>query len=118
GKDNLPRKADPALLKALARARRWFGKIVPGRVHSSAEIARHEALQKGYVARLTRLAFLSPTLVEAVVDGRAPATINLQMLMTKRLTKAPIAPSITPRNRRQAEFLPTQLHSSERYSSI
>jgi ribosomal protein S3 len=41
-----------------------------GRVRSSAEIARREALQKGYVARLTRLAFLSPTIIETVAEGR------------------------------------------------
>lgn len=85
GKDDLPRKADPTLLKAVARARRWFEEIASGRVRSSAEIARREALQKGYVARLTRLAFLSPTIVEAVVEGRAPAGLNLQLLMTNRI---------------------------------
>jgi site-specific DNA recombinase len=85
GKEDLPRKADPALLKAVARARRWFEEIAAGRVRSSAEIARREGLQKGYVARLTRLAFLSPRIVETVVNGRTPVELNLQMLMTTRV---------------------------------
>src|SRR5262245_39719745 len=35
----LPRSADPALLRAVARARRWFEEIACGRIRSSAEIA-------------------------------------------------------------------------------
>jgi hypothetical protein len=56
----MQRKADPALLKAVARARHWFEEIDSDRVRS-AEVARREGLQKGYVGRLTRLASLSPT---------------------------------------------------------
>jgi site-specific DNA recombinase len=65
--DGLPRKADSAPLKAVARARRWFQEIASGKVGSTAEIARREGLQKGYVARLLRLVFISPTFVEAVM---------------------------------------------------
>src|SRR5215468_8395058 len=45
GKNDPPRSADPALLRAVARARRWFEEITSGRVPSSAEIARREGLQ-------------------------------------------------------------------------
>jgi len=83
GKDELPRKADPVLLKAVARARRWFEEMASGHVSSFAEIARREGLQKGYVARLMKLAFLSPAIVDAVVEGRSRAVPNLQMLMTR-----------------------------------
>ena len=85
GKEDMPRKADPALLKAVARGRRWFEEIASSRMRSSAELARREALQKGYVARLTRLAFLSPSIVERVIEGRTPVELNLQTLMTKRV---------------------------------
>jgi len=80
-KNDLPRSTDQALLRAVAHARRWFEQIASARVRSSAEIARRESLQKGYVARLTRLGFLSPTIVESIVEGRTPAGLNLQMLM-------------------------------------
>jgi hypothetical protein len=40
-------------------------------------------LEKGYVARLIRLGFLSPAVVEAVMEGRTPAALNLQTLMAK-----------------------------------
>jgi site-specific DNA recombinase len=59
GKDDAPGKADPTLLSAMARAQRWFEEIAAGRVKPSAEIARREGLQKGYLARLMRLAFVA-----------------------------------------------------------
>lgn len=49
-------------------------------------IARRERLAKRYVARLTKLAFIAPSIVEAVAEGRAPAGLNLQMLMDSRVT--------------------------------
>ena len=85
GKDDLPRNVDPALLKAMARTSRWFEKLARGHVRSLAEIARREKLQKGYVNRLTRLAFVAPRIVDAVARGRAPAGPSLQMLMTSRV---------------------------------
>ena len=69
GKEDAAGKADPALLRAMARAQRWFEEIAAGRVRSSAEIARREGLQKGYVARLMRLAFVAPRIVEAIAEG-------------------------------------------------
>jgi site-specific DNA recombinase len=78
-------RADPALLKAIARARCWFEEVASGRVRSLVEIARREGLPKRYVARLVRLAFVSPVIAEAVAAGRAPAGINLQMFVDGRL---------------------------------
>jgi DNA invertase Pin-like site-specific DNA recombinase len=86
GKDEIRRKVDPALLKAIARARRWFEEVASGHVPSLAAIARREHLAKRYVARLTKLAFITPSVVEAVVEGRAPAALNLQMLMDPRFS--------------------------------
>jgi site-specific DNA recombinase len=51
-------KADPALLKAVARAHRWFDDLVSGRAKSMLAIAAREAVQKHYVRQLVRLAFL------------------------------------------------------------
>ena len=39
GADVLPRKSDPVLLGAIARAHRWFGELSSGRVASLAAIA-------------------------------------------------------------------------------
>jgi site-specific DNA recombinase len=50
-------KADPALLKAIARAHRWFDDLVTAWVASMAEIGKRESLPKNYVSWLIRLAF-------------------------------------------------------------
>jgi hypothetical protein len=89
GQLQAPQQVDPALLKALARARCWFEEVVSGRVQSLVEIARREGLPKRYVTRLARLAFVSPMVAEAVAAGCAPAGINLQMLMDGRLAQPP-----------------------------
>jgi len=78
-------KPDPAMLKAFARARAWFEELSSGRVRSLAEIARREGLAKRYVTRLTKLAFVSPSFVEAIAEGSEPAATNLQMMMDGRI---------------------------------
>jgi site-specific DNA recombinase len=80
-----PRGPDPALLKAFARARGWFEELASGHVRSLVEIARREGLAKRYVTRLTKLAFVTPTLVESIVGGQVPLATNLQMLMDGRI---------------------------------
>jgi hypothetical protein len=86
---NEPRKPDPALLKAFARARGWLEELASGRVRSLVEIARRERLAKRYVARLTKLAFVSPAVVDAIAEGHVPPGINLQMLMDGRIDVPP-----------------------------
>ena len=88
-----PRKPDPALLKAFARARGWFDELASGRVRSLVEIARREGLPKRYVTRLTKLAFVSPAFVEAIAEGEVSSETNLQMLMDGRIA-LPIAGTI------------------------
>ena len=79
------RKPDPTLLKAIARARGWFEELASGRVRSLVEIARREGLAKRYVTRLAKLAFVSPAFVEAIAEGEARTSMNLQMLMDGRI---------------------------------
>jgi hypothetical protein len=80
-----PRKPDPALLKAIARARVWFDELATGRVRSLVEIARREGLPKRYVTRLAKLAFVSPMFVDAIAEGQVSPETNLQMLMDGRI---------------------------------
>jgi DNA invertase Pin-like site-specific DNA recombinase len=75
---------DLALLKAVARAHRWFDEISAGKASSLAAIASREGLAVGYVGRLIRLAFLAPEIVEAIVEGRQPTTLTAEAL-TRRI---------------------------------
>lgn len=66
----IPTRADPALLKALARAFRYQRLLDEGRYASVTEMAAAERIERGYLGSLLRLTLLAPNLVEAILDGR------------------------------------------------
>jgi hypothetical protein len=66
-------RADPALVKALARAFRYQRMLDEGRYSSITEMAEAERLDRGYMGRLLQLTLLAPDIVEAVLDGRGPS---------------------------------------------
>lgn len=82
------RKLDPALIKAVARARGWFDDLVSGRARSYDEIARREDVTRRYVGRLMPLAFLAPDIVSAIVRGTQPIDLTVETI-TKR-TELPL----------------------------
>jgi hypothetical protein len=63
-------KCDPALVKAIARGRAWFDELASGRARSLHELALRDGITRRYIRRLVDLAFLSPKLVEAILQGR------------------------------------------------
>ena len=69
-----------ALLKAISRAQSWMRDILSGKVPSFAEYAATENLAERYVRRLAILAYLSPKIVEAIVDGIAPSGLTVSRL--------------------------------------
>jgi site-specific DNA recombinase len=81
--EDLPRKVDPALLKAMARSRVWFEELAYGRVRSLADIARREGIAQRYVERLSRLALAAPRIVEAICQGRQSAELNAETLLNR-----------------------------------
>jgi len=72
--------ADLALIKAIARGRQWADDLLAGRMASVAAIARREGVLPNYVRRLTRLAFLAPRIVEAIVAGHQPPELTAKAL--------------------------------------
>lgn len=63
-------RADPALVKALARAFRYQRMLDEGRYVSISEMAVGERIERGYLGSLLRLTLLAPGIVEAILDGR------------------------------------------------
>jgi|SRR5208282_4350493 len=63
--------------------------LLAGRVESVAAIAKREGILPNYVRRLTRLAFLSPTIVEAIAAGHQPPALTAKAL-TERIELPPI----------------------------
>lgn len=74
-------RGDPALVKALARAFRWRRMLENGRYASIRELAAAEGVDRNYIGRLLSLTLLAPDLVEAILDGRAPATLDMATLL-------------------------------------
>lgn len=80
---NGPARVDQTLVKTIVRAHKWFGDLVSGRVHSMAEIASREGIDKSYVSRIITLAFLSPDIIESIIAGRQPADLTTQKLIRR-----------------------------------
>ena len=76
-------RADPALLKALARVFRWQKMLDEGRYASISEIAAAEKIERGYLGKMLQLTLLVPDAVEAIVDGRQGSEVSLPGLMAR-----------------------------------
>jgi hypothetical protein len=74
------RLADLSLIKTIARGRLWADDLLAGRMESVAAIAKREGVRSNYVRRLTRLAFLAPRIVEAIVAGQQPPALTAKAL--------------------------------------
>ena len=66
-----------ALLIAIAKARRWIKDICEGRIASIVEIAEREAQGERHIRLLAPLAFVSPRIIAAIVEGGAPADLTV-----------------------------------------
>ena len=77
---NHPARCDPALVKAIARGRAWFDELVTGRALSLQALAERDGITRRYIRRLVGLAFLSPELVEAILQGRQPVELTATRL--------------------------------------
>jgi len=73
-------RCDPALIKAIARGHTWFEELATGRVRSLQELAKRDGITRRYIRRLVGLAFLSPQLVEAILQGRQPVQLTATRL--------------------------------------
>jgi len=77
----MSRRADPAMVKALARAFRWKRMLDIGRYASISEIATAEKIDRGYAGTILWLTLLAPDIIEAILDGRQPGGMVLADLL-------------------------------------
>ena len=66
-----------ALLTAISKARGWIDDIWLGRIASFVEIAKREAQGERHIRLLAPLAFVSPRIIAAIVEGTAPADLTV-----------------------------------------
>jgi site-specific DNA recombinase len=85
GKDAAPRtQVDRVLVRALRTAHR-FAAEAGHRGDAAKEV---KAPFRGYDRKLCQLAFLAPDIQQSILDGRQPASLNLEHLMQ---TEIPLA---------------------------
>ena len=75
-----PQKRD-ALIDAIARSRRWVQRLAAEPDLTTKELAQDEKIAERYLRLLLPLAFLSPRLVRAIIDGHAPAHLSVSSLV-------------------------------------
>jgi hypothetical protein len=73
-------RADPALVKALARAFRYQRMLDEGRYAIITEMAAAERIERGYLGSLLRLTLLAPEIVKAILCGCQTDAVTLPRL--------------------------------------
>jgi hypothetical protein len=68
------------LITAIARGRRWLDEITAGSIADAGQLAGRERFSVRQINLTLSLAFLSPQLVKAAVEGRLPRGINIERL--------------------------------------
>ena len=68
------------LISAIARARRWLDEIMTGSITDAQQLAKRERCTVRQINLTLSLAFLSPQLVKAAVEGRLSRGINIERL--------------------------------------
>ena len=74
-------RVDNAMVKALARAFRWRKMLDDGRACDAGGPGTGKGVAPSYVSRILRLTLLAPEIVEAILDGRQPAELQLDDLL-------------------------------------
>jgi AraC-like DNA-binding protein len=69
-----------SLLKAIARAHRWYKNLISGECDTIRDLARQAGMTESYVSRILKCAVLSPEIVEAILIGRQSARMTLSRL--------------------------------------
>jgi DNA invertase Pin-like site-specific DNA recombinase len=78
---DLAPRPNRVLIKAVVKACAWKEQLISGRSASILAIATEEGVTDRYVARLLKLAFLAPDIVETILEGQQPADLELQRLL-------------------------------------
>ena len=73
-----PSRVDNTIVKAIVRAHRWREMLESGRYTTVRDLAKARSINESYLGRVLRLTLLSPTIIEAILEGRQPATLELE----------------------------------------
>ena len=68
-------------MKAIARARDWYERIVAGEIESIDHLVQKSGLTRTYIMRIMQCAHLSPKIVEAVLAGTHRHDLSLKWML-------------------------------------
>jgi hypothetical protein len=74
-------RVDNTMVKALARAYRWRDMLESGEHATVRDLAKAETINEVYLGRVLRLTLLAPSIVEAILAGTQPTTLELRDLL-------------------------------------
>ena len=74
-------RVDNTMVKLLARGFRWQRLLDKGTCATIEDLAAAAKINSSCVSRILRLAFLSPEIVEAILDGQHPPSVTAKRLM-------------------------------------
>jgi hypothetical protein len=75
------RAQDPHVLRAIARAWKWRRQLESGAVSTIQDIAAAENVSDRFIGRMIRLAYLAPSVLEALVIARRPPATAINDLV-------------------------------------
>jgi hypothetical protein len=74
-------RVDTTMVKALARAHRWKRMLESSDFATVMDLAAAEKINPSYLSRVLRLTLLAPDVVQAILDGRQPRGLQLDLLL-------------------------------------
>ncbi|HOP20654.1 MAG TPA: recombinase family protein, partial [Amphiplicatus sp.] len=79
-------RREPSLIRAVALAHDWAGKLEAGVFRSATELGEANGFSERYVWKILRLAFLAPDIVEAILNGHQPVHLTLRRINETKLS--------------------------------
>ena len=71
----------PSIVKAIARSRDWYERIVAGEFGTIGQLAQKSGLTKRYVRKILQCAHLSPKVTEALLAGKHAPSLTLKTIL-------------------------------------
>jgi hypothetical protein len=72
---------DPSMIRLLVRARAWWAELRTGAIDIT-RLAEKEGVTRSYIKRVVRLAFLAPSVTEAVLSGKRALPVSATTIVT------------------------------------
>jgi DNA invertase Pin-like site-specific DNA recombinase len=71
---------NPSLIKAVARARGWYQRVLEGKSSNQRSLTLQAGLTRRYIGKVFACAFLAPDIVESILEGRQPRDLSFKKL--------------------------------------